>query len=116
MAKSKLVVVWGCENIFGSSIKLFLEVQKDWTVVNISDNQVLKAMILAAEAISQEVVIILQGDQHAPVNLPLSFLKDHSAIKVITLGLENNDMEVYSKQKILLEEATDLIKVIEDGV
>ena len=116
MAKSKLIVVWGCENILGSSIKFFLETRSDWTVVNISSLKALKALILAEGTTSQDIVIILQGNQHAPVNLPLAFLKDHSAIKVITLGLEDNDMEVYSKQKITLEEASDLVKVIEAGV
>jgi hypothetical protein len=115
VTKSKMIVVWGDENVLGSSVKYFLSTKEDWTVVSVSTKAELDALIREMDPIHLDVVIIHQGCQGDPANLPLQFLRDHPAIQVITISLENNLMDVYSKQKIMIRQASDLITVIEGG-
>ena len=114
ITKAKMVVVWGREDLLSSSIEYFLATKEDWKVVSISNKEDLDALILAVETTHPDIVIILQGDHNGLTNLPLQLLQDHPAIKVITISLENNAMEVYSKQKIMVKQVSDLITVIEN--
>ena len=43
----------------------------------------------------------------------MELLNDHPDVKVITLGFENNSMEVYSKQTIEIKQVSDLVSVLE---
>ena len=113
MAKSKIIVVWGSEDILNSSIEVFLAVKEEWKVARISNKEDLDALILAVETTQPDIVIIHQECINGPTNLPLQLLKDHAVIKVITISLENNTMEVFSKQKLMVRQASDLITVIE---
>ena len=113
MAKSKMIVIWGRGDILSSSIELFLAAKADWKVVSVSNKEDLDALILAVETTQPDIVIIHRGCLDDRTNLSLQFLQDHPAIKVITINLENNAMDVYSKQKIMVKQASDLIAVIE---
>ena len=114
MPKPKMIVIWDGEDILGSFVTLFLAAREDWAVVNIANKEDLDALILAAGSTPADIVIIYQRCHTDPPNLPLELLHDHPAIKVITLSLENNTMDVYSKQKIMVQQASDLIAVIEN--
>ena len=115
MTKPKKIVVWGSEDILSSSIEFFLAAKEDWNVVSISNHEDLDALISAVETTQPDIVIINQACNADLTNLPLQLLQDHPAIKVITIGLENNVMDVYSKQKVLVKQAADLITVIENA-
>ena len=106
--------MWGGEDILSSSIELFLAAKEDWKVVRISNNEDLDALLFAVSTAHPDIVIIHQGCPNDPTNLPLQLLQDHPAIKVITISLDNNAMEVYSKQKMMVKQASDLITVIEN--
>jgi hypothetical protein len=114
MTKPKMIVIWGSEDILSSSIELFLAGKDEWKVVSISNKEGLDALILAVETTQPDIVIIHQGCQNDPANLPMQLLQDHPAIKVIKISLENNMMDVYSKQEIMVKQASDLITVIEN--
>ena len=114
MAKPKMIVVWGSEDILSSSIEHFLASKEDWKVVRASKKEDLEALLLAVENTNPDIVIIYREESHWVFNLPLQPLLDHPAIKVITISLENNEMHVYSKQNICVKEASDLIAAIED--
>jgi len=113
MANSKMIVVWGNEDILSSSIEHILAVKEGWTVVSTSSKANLEALIQAAENTQSDVVIIQQGCTHEPTPFMLQSIPDHPAIKVITISLENNLMNICGRQKILVKEASDLISAIE---
>ena len=114
MAKSKKIVIWDCEDILSSSIKFFLAAKEDWQVVSIVEKGGLETLKQAVETTQPDIVIIHQAYHNVSTNLSLQLLQDYPVIKVITMSLEDNLMEIYSKQKILIKQASDLIAVIED--
>ena len=111
--KSKTILLWGREDLLSSSVELFLTAQKGWKVINISDEEKFEALIKAVDKVDPEVVIIHQGD-HSNNSYPLmKLIQDHPRLRVITVSLKDNVMEVYSKQNILVKSASDLISVVE---
>lgn len=114
MATSIKILLWNCEDILSSSIEFFLTSHEDWKVVSISKKEGLYVLNRAVETSHPDFVIIQQGTQIGSTNLALQLLQDHPAIKVIVLSLENNMLDIYSKQKIFMQKATDLIGVIEN--
>ena len=113
MVKSKTILLWGREDLLSSSVELFLTAQKGWKVINISDEEKFEALIKAVDKVDPEVVIIHQGD-HSNNSYPLmKLIQDHPRLKVITVSLKDNLMEVYSKQNVIVKSASDLISVVE---
>jgi hypothetical protein len=39
-------------------------------------------------------------------------VQDHSQLKIITIGLQNNQMEIYNKKRVCIREASDLLAAI----
>ncbi len=113
MMKSKKIVLWGREDLLSSSVELFLTAQKGWCVVSISNEENFEALILAVNKVHPDVVIIQQGDRSSNSYPLMKLIQDHPGLRVITVSLEDNLMEVYSKQNILVKSASDLISVVE---
>ena len=111
--KSKTIVLWGREDLLSTSVELFLTAQKGWKVVNISIEESLDTLIKAVDEVKPDVVIIHQGNRAGNSNLPTVLLQDHPGLKVIAVSLDDNLMEVYSKQNILVTSALDLISAVE---
>lgn len=113
MTKSRTIVLWGREDLLSSSVELFLTNQKGWQVVSVSDEENLEALNVAVEKVHPDVVFIHQGDRSNNSDLPMKLLQDHPDLKVITFSLQNNLMEVYGKQNIMVKSASDLIAAVE---
>jgi hypothetical protein len=54
-----------------------------------------------------------QTGKSDPAFIPMQLIKDIPSLRVITVNLENNSMEVFSKQKILVKDVTDLMTIFE---
>jgi DNA-binding NarL/FixJ family response regulator len=110
----KLVLIWGSEDILSSSIENFLSANEDWKVISFSNPDDLDALILTVEAMHPDIVIIIhQDDEYCLSDRLLQLLQEHTEIKLVMISLENNLMEIYNKQKILVKNASDLFSVIE---
>ena len=114
MTEEKLILLCGGEDILSSSIEFILSTREDWKVISISNLEGCKTLKKAMETLHPDIVIIHQEFNPAPKRLMLQLLQDHPAIKVIMVSLEDNMIEVYSKQNILAKEVSDLITVIEN--
>lgn len=115
MTKSKIIVVWGNQDLLGSSIEYFLSGREGWKVLCVSEREELLALIRAAGTEQIDVLIVHQGHRDNLADFPLHLLQDHPSMRVISISLENNAMEVYSKQKVMVKQASDLIAVIENA-
>lgn len=115
MTKSKMIAVWGDENVLGSSINYFLSTKEDWKVFNITNLEDLNTLVQLAENSKSDIVFIDLGNCKDSTNVIMQLLRDHPKIRVIKISLENNAMEVYNKQKVMVKQASDLISVIENN-
>jgi len=113
MKKSRTIVLWGQEDLLSSSVETFLTAQKGWRVVNISIEEKFEALIQAVAKVHPDVVIIQQGDRPSNSYPLMKLIKNHPGLRVITVSLMDNLMEIYSKQDILIKSASDLISAVE---
>ncbi|TFH35062.1 MAG: hypothetical protein E4G99_08170 [Anaerolineales bacterium] len=112
---SKTIVLWGQGGLLVSSVELLLAMNVGWNVISIPVEQNGLALIQAVDDLNPDVVIIQKDHPRPNSQLPARLIQSHSGLKVITLNLTNNFMEVYSKQSILIRSAADLISAIESG-
>jgi DNA-binding NarL/FixJ family response regulator len=112
--ETKMIVVWGSKDIFSSSIQHLLATREDWKVVSVLNREELDSLILSVKDTCPDIVILRQGDHDFPSNIPLELLQDHPTIKVVVISLENNLIDIYNKQKILIKDSSDLITAIEN--
>jgi hypothetical protein len=114
MGKSKIIILWGNENILSLSIEMYLSTQTNWQVVRASTGEYLQDLLNSDDVEQQEFILIHHGPEDYPPGLPKQVLQEFPEIKVIMICLGSNLMEVHSKQKILAKDHSDLIKAIED--
>ena len=113
MLKSKTIVLWGREDLLNSSVKIFLAAQEGWRVISIPEEEKFEALIVTVAKVHPDVVIIQQRDRSINSYPLMKLIQDHPGLRVITVSLKDNLMEVYSKQDILIESASDFISVVE---
>ena len=113
MRKSKTVILWGREDLLIMGFESYISERLNWEVIRISDNQSIDFLTQRVDEVNPDVVIIYQGDCASTSYLPAQLIQDHPGLKVITSSLENNLIEVYSKQKVMMKEVSDLLSVIE---
>lgn len=111
--ESKTILLWSREDLLSSSVELLLTAQKGWKVVNIPNDESLDALTKAVDKFHPDVVIIHQGDCGGDLNPPTALLRNHSGVKVIILSPKDNLIEIYSKQNVIVQSASDLISVVE---
>lgn len=112
----KSIVLWGGNDLLDSSIESILTVHSDWKVVCVPGTECLDTLNQVIENTNPSIVIIRCKETITQHALPIQLIHDHPAINVITLGFENNTMEVYSKQTITINQVSDLISILADRI
>ena len=110
--KTKTIIFWGSDDILSYSVKYFLTTENEWHLLTISPEENLDGMIQAVNRIKPEVVVIHQENYIGNDKLPIMLLQKHPGLKVIVFSSGNTMMEVYNKQDVLVESASDLISVV----
>lgn len=116
MVISKKIVLWGHDDLLSFFVDLFLTSQTGWDVVHVSFEKNLESLIQLVNRVNPEVVIIQLGEHSGNSNVPAILSQYHPNLKVITLSLNNNLMEVYSKQNVLVESIADFISIVEGSM
>ena len=115
MTKTKSLVLWSYEDLLGSSVESLLKNLTNWNPISISKEEGFEALSKAVETTHAELVILRQGEPNDSTILLMHLLQAHPGLRVITINFENNVMEIYNKQEILIKEAADLNSVIENN-
>ena len=76
--------------------------------------QEFESLIPPVENNQSDIVIIHQGEHDNLGDLPLQLLQEHADIRVISISLVNNVMDIYNRQRLLVKETSDLISAIEN--
>jgi hypothetical protein len=114
MTKPRMILIWGREDILSASIEAYLADVPDCQVISITTQEDIQEFVLPEQFGIPDIVIINQTSTNQTADLPLRLLHCHPSIKVITIRLEDNLMEIYSKQNILVQQTSDLLGAIED--
>lgn len=111
--KKKTILLLGQDDLLSTFVELLLSDQPGWEVVPVSMEQDPDEIFKALEHLEPDVVVSHEENCSCKSQvLPILF-RSNPALKLISLSLKSNLMEIYSKQNILVQSAADLISAIE---
>ncbi|NJC94861.1 MAG: hypothetical protein FIB03_00755 [Anaerolineae bacterium] len=110
---TRRAVLWGREDMLSQSVSLFLEIGKIWEVVRVSNDGDIGSLTRKIKAVRPEVVILCMDRVNGDSSLPLRLINERLCFRVVTLSLENNVAQVYSKQNLIIRGVRDLLSIIE---
>lgn len=111
---SRAIVLWGREDLIVSSFAYYLATRKDWNVISFSKKESIENLDQVVRTTDPDLVIIRLGEYNVPTLLPLQLVQDHPALRVITVRLENNSLEVYGNHFREQRKASDLVSVVDN--
>ncbi len=116
MLKTNTVIVCGRDDVLRRAIELFISKTPGWEVITIQDAQVSGEVLQLVEKFRPKVVIIHEGDirpsAEDETSLPVLLIQKYPGLKVITISLENNELEVFNMQKVRIREIDDLLSAV----
>ena len=112
--KPKKVILWGRQDVLGGAVESFLATRDEWEVIRVMDDEPTNTFIEKVETENPDVIIIYEGDHACLTPLPMQLMQSRPELRVITVNLENNSLEIYTKQKVWIKEVADLFLAIEE--
>ncbi|HEY5975479.1 MAG TPA: hypothetical protein VIU41_12120 [Geobacteraceae bacterium] len=110
----KTIILWGQDDVLIRAVEDLLITGKGWKVIRVSNDWDEVALAQVVEQVTPDVLIVHESAFASNMRLLIKFVMDYSKLKIITIGLENNQMEIYVKQTICIKKASDLLAVIEN--
>ena len=107
-------MIWGPDDVLTQAMEFFLKAEETWQVIRLSPDQSIDDLSQQIKRIQPDVIILHTGNCASNTSLPIQLIQEYPNVRVITASLENNQMQVYSKQSIRLRKASDLLSIIED--
>jgi hypothetical protein len=125
MTRLKTVLLWGQDDLLTEAMELFLTAgqKKTWEVIRLPAGQSFSLLVEQVQQMQPELLILYLRktyDDSDPLmkliqeHPELGVIADQPQLKVIIVSLEDNVMQVYSKQSITVRRVSDLLSVIED--
>jgi hypothetical protein len=125
MTKTKKVILWGQDELLTKAMEILLgaEQAERWEVIRVSARQCACALVEQVQKIQPDLVILYQSKRRDASDPLVALLEEHPELRMIadqphlrliTVSLENNVMQVYSKQSITVRKVSDLLSVIDD--
>ncbi len=111
--KSKMVIVWGQDDLLSWAVNFFLTSRKDWNVVSLSSERGIDFLIQEVENLNPDVVIVYQEKCFNSARLLMQLLYTRPELTMLTVSPRENSIEVYSKKQIFVQDVSDLISVVE---
>ena len=111
--QTRKAVLWGQEDLLSRAVSLLLESGMTWEVLRVQGDGNVERLIQKIKKVNPDVVILCQERANGDSILPLRVINEQLCPKVVTLNLENNLMQVYSRQNIIIQGVTDLLSIID---
>ena len=109
------IILWGRDDLLSQAVDLILQTSQSWEVTRLSSESGVEKLIQETHRINPEVVFLCREKVDEDSSLPLRLINEQGCLRVVTVGLESNLMQVYSKQNIILREVSDLLYIIDTG-
>jgi hypothetical protein len=109
--QSPLAILWGRDDLLAQAIDTFLK-GTEWCVARVSNDGDVENLVRETRRVNPDLVVLCR-DRVDDTTLALRLLDEQPCLKVVTLGLDSNLMQIYSKQNIILREVSDLLSIID---
>ena len=110
---TRKAILWGQESLLADSVEYFLKTGADWDVVKIANDCGVEYLIQQVERLKPAVVILCQEKDVSDTGLLMQLDQAQLCLKVVTVSMESNLLQVYSKHKVIMRDVSDLLAVVE---
>lgn len=107
------VIIWGREDLLSQAVSRVLEAGRSWEILRVSSTENIEKLIQKIQTTKPEVVILCQDGVKEDSILPMKVINAQSRLKVVSLSLANNLIQVYSKTDVMVQGGMDLLSIIE---
>ena len=125
MTKPRTVLLWGENDLLTKAMEMFLTAghMAAWQVIRVPAEVCSQELVAQVQTIRPDLLILYQPK---PVNgtdplikllqeqPELKVIGEQPALRVIMVSLENNVMQVYTKQSITVRHVSDLLSLMDD--
>lgn len=111
--KTQTVVLLGEEGILSWTVESILNTRAGWCVVRVDTQAGWCGLLRAIQDSGADVVILYHFDTAENARLALDLMGEYPDIKVIAVNPQENEMHVYSRQLVCVNQVADLISVVE---
>jgi hypothetical protein len=110
---NRIVVLLGDGTLLGSAIEILLAPKTNWKVIRLSTDVAPGSLIRKIEQIAPHAVIVFQHERIGGTPFLINLLENCPDLKVITVSLENNSIQIYNNQRVWVKGAADLLSAVE---
>ena len=116
LTNPKVIILWKDEDVLLRAIELLLNTKVGWKVTRFADHWDENSLLQIVDEIHPDVFIVHEGVLTEKMHLFTKFVLEFSKLKIITLSLENNLVNIYNRSTLSIREVTDLFSIIEDNI
>jgi hypothetical protein len=113
IVSARQTIIWGRNDLLVQAVSSFLK-SRNWNINQVSSGPDAEVLLLEAKRIHPDAVILCR-DEADESALAFRLIDEQVCQRVITLGLDSNVMQVYSKQYVILQGASDLLSILGGG-
>ena len=107
------IILWGRDDLLSQAVDFFLHTSQSWDVTRLSSDSGVEKLIQETQRVNPEVVVLCRDKVDEDASLPLRLINEQVCLRVVTVGLESNLMQVYSKHNVMLQGASELLSIVE---
>jgi len=113
VSDEKTAIVIGKENLLGYVVEQLLDSVKNWKTIRMTEDVDKKVSVTDIKNLNPEIVILCQKDQSIEIELLMRLLDECPGLKVVTVEMESNSIQVYSKQRVWIKNSAEFLSIVE---
>lgn len=114
MSKPSTVLLWGQNDLLTKAMEMFLTADEEaYQVIKLPGDRCLTELLEQVREIKPDLVILYQDKPAEDCDSLGRLMQEQPHLRMITVSLENNVMQVYSKRSITVRQVSDLLSVVE---
>ncbi len=112
-AQTRKAILWGQESLLADSVEHFLVTGAAWDVVKISSESGIDHLIQQVRSINPATIILCQETDASDKDVLIRLDQAQFCLKIVTVSLASNLVQVYSKHNVIMHDVSDLLAVVE---
>jgi hypothetical protein len=113
MVNTRKAIVWGRDDLLARVVNHVLGANKSLDIVEVSSIDPEENLFGEIQRVKPDVVILCQEKIEDNPTLPLKLIWNCQTLRVISVDMVGNFVQVYSKYNVVLQNASDLLSVVE---
>jgi hypothetical protein len=119
----KTAILWSQDDLLAEAIKILFKQEPGWQLIWIPPGSGLASLVEEVQKARPELMVLCHGSGRDGADPLLELIRQHpewsviagqEELKVITVSLTDNAIQVYRKHTVTLRSVSDLLSVIED--